>query len=79
MIFIIFALAYFSELENQSANSQKQYNFTKVLMRSSGREEVRLTRLSKFCKYAIVVQAYNKRGAGPLSTEVLAQTLEDGM
>ncbi|XP_046683014.1 Down syndrome cell adhesion molecule-like protein Dscam2 [Homalodisca vitripennis] len=65
------------ELEKQGVSSQKKYNFTTVLLRGSGKEEIRLTRLSKFCKYAIVVQAYNKRGAGPLSPEVLAQTLED--
>ncbi|XP_054281240.1 cell adhesion molecule Dscam2-like [Macrosteles quadrilineatus] len=66
------------EVKKQGIGSQKQYNFTTVLLRSGGaKEEVRLTRLRKFCKYAIIVQAYNKRGAGPQSTEVIAQTLED--
>jgi hypothetical protein len=34
--------------------------------------------LKKYCKYGLVVQAFNGRGSGPMSSEVVAQTLEDG-
>lgn len=35
-----------------------------------------LTNLQRMTKYAIVVQAYNRAGAGPASDEVIAATLE---
>ncbi|RWS11782.1 Down syndrome cell adhesion molecule-like protein Dscam2, partial [Dinothrombium tinctorium] len=40
-------------------------------------EECHLTSLQRFTKYAIVVQAYNSKGAGPASEEVIAQTLQN--
>lgn len=40
--------------------------------------EYLLTDLAKFTRYAIVVQAVNQVGPGPLSEPVTAQTLEDG-
>lgn len=77
-LILTFSLFHPREVDKQGVTNQKQYNITTVLLRGTGREEARLSRLKKFCKYAVVVQAYNKRGASPLPTEVLAQTLEDG-
>lgn len=67
---------------------KRQYNFTTVPWSdaagnpgSAGRHETTstvLSGLSKYRQYGVVVQAYNPKGAGPLSTEVVAQTLEDG-
>ena len=45
---------------------------------SGGRQEVLLSGLAKFRKFGVVVQAYNSRGPGPLSKEIVALTLEDG-
>lgn len=41
-------------------------------------EETQLTSLKKFTKYAIIVQAFNSKGAGPASEEIVAQTLQNG-
>ncbi|KAM7292976.1 Down syndrome cell adhesion molecule homolog [Ixodes scapularis] len=35
-----------------------------------------LTGLSRFTQYSVIVQAYNKKGAGPPSDEVVVQTLD---
>ncbi|GLG97350.1 Down syndrome cell adhesion molecule-like protein Dscam2, partial [Gryllus bimaculatus] len=56
---------------------KRQYNFTTVPFHGAGREEVQLNDLKKFSKYALVAQAFNTKGPGPLSDEVIAQTLED--
>ena len=37
-----------------------------------------ITGLKKYTRYEVVVKAYNNRGSGPLSQEVVATTLEDG-
>lgn len=37
-----------------------------------------LTSLRKYTRYSIVVQAYNALGPGPMTPEVVSQTLEDG-
>lgn len=37
-----------------------------------------LTGLSRFTQYSVIVQAYNKKGAGPPSDEVVVQTLDSG-
>ncbi|XP_043281864.1 Down syndrome cell adhesion molecule-like protein Dscam2 isoform X2 [Venturia canescens] len=42
----------------------------------SGRQ-CQLNNLKKFTRYSIVVQAYNALGEGPLTSEVVATTLED--
>ncbi|XP_066996259.2 cell adhesion molecule Dscam2 [Anabrus simplex] len=59
------------------SETKRQYNFTTVTFRGSGKEEARLDGLKKFCQYGLVVQAFNGKGPGPLSKEVVAQTLED--
>jgi hypothetical protein len=55
------------------------YNFSEVPWQLNGKVQFRLDGLKKYCKYGIVVQAFNGRGSGPMSAEVVAQTLEDGM
>ncbi|XP_069701681.1 cell adhesion molecule Dscam2 isoform X1 [Periplaneta americana] len=60
-----------------SANSQT-YNFTSV--GGDGEEgggELLLGGLGKFTRYAVVVQAFNQVGPGPLSEQATAQTMED--
>ncbi|KAK3921052.1 Down syndrome cell adhesion molecule-like protein Dscam2 [Frankliniella fusca] len=60
---------------------KRQYNFTTVPWEGAsgagGSASTVLEGLSKYKQYGVVVQAYNPKGAGPLSTEVVAQTLED--
>ncbi|KAI1289731.1 Down syndrome cell adhesion molecule-like protein Dscam2 [Halotydeus destructor] len=39
--------------------------------------KTQLTGLKRFAKYAIVVQAFNSKGAGPASEEIVVQTLQN--
>lgn len=41
-------------------------------------EETQLNGLKKFTKYSVIVQAFNSKGAGPASEEIVAQTLQNG-
>lgn len=41
-------------------------------------EESQLTGLKRFTKYSVIVQAFNSKGAGPASEEIVAQTLQNG-
>lgn len=43
-----------------------------------GGGELILSSLLKYTRYAVVVQAFNQVGQGPLSEPVTAQTMEDG-
>lgn len=55
------------------------YNFTSIPGDGEdGSGEVILTGLLKYTRYAIVVQAFNQIGTGPLSEPVTTQTMEDG-
>ncbi|XP_046406478.1 Down syndrome cell adhesion molecule-like protein Dscam2 isoform X2 [Ischnura elegans] len=63
--------------EHSVSKGNNQYNFTTVPWQANGKAECRLDSLKKFAKYGIVVQAFNSKGAGPMSEEVVAQTLED--
>ncbi|XP_059489683.1 cell adhesion molecule Dscam2-like isoform X2 [Neocloeon triangulifer] len=63
-------------MSNERAGTN-QYNFTTVPWPGNGKAELKMDNLKKFTKYCIVVQAFNMKGAGPTSTEVVAQTLED--
>lgn len=48
-------------------------------MKATGDSEVyTLDNLKKFAQYGVVVQAFNRAGTGPSSTEINATTLEDG-
>ena len=40
--------------------------------------EAVLTNLKKFTRYRIVVQAYNRIGAGPRNQDLIVSTAEDG-
>lgn len=58
--------------------SNGQYSI--VEMKATGDSEVyTLDNLKKFAQYGVVVQAFNRAGTGPSSTEINATTLEDGM
>ena len=46
---------------------------------SEHRLSLSLANLKKYTKYAVVVQAYNRLGAGPRSEEINVMTGEDGM
>jgi hypothetical protein len=54
------------------------YNFTTVKAQASGSGTAFLTDLKKYRKYGVVIQAFNEKGPGPMSSEIVAQTLEDG-
>lgn len=41
-------------------------------------EETQLTDLKKFNEYAVIVQAFNAKGAGPPTDQVIVKTLENG-
>ncbi|XP_059489075.1 cell adhesion molecule Dscam2-like isoform X3 [Neocloeon triangulifer] len=57
------------------------YNFTTVPFRgvenANPQTLLTLMDLKKYHKYGVVVQAFNEKGPGPLSTEVVVQTFED--
>ena len=57
--------------------SSGQYSI--VEMKATGDSEVyTLDNLKKFSQYGVVVQAFNRAGTGPSSSEINATTLEDG-
>lgn len=48
-------------------------------MKATGDGEVyTLDNMKKYAQYGVVVQAFNRAGTGPSSTEINATTLEDG-
>lgn len=60
-----------------SPGSNGQYSI--VEMKATGDGEVyTLDNLKKFAQYGVVVQAFNRAGTGPSSSEINATTLEDG-
>lgn len=60
-----------------SPGSNGQYSI--VEMKATGDSEVyTLDHLKKFAQYGVVVQAFNRAGTGPSSSEINATTLEDG-
>jgi Down syndrome cell adhesion molecule-like protein 1 len=55
------------------------YNFTSLSGDAEdGTGEIILNNLLKYTRYAIVVQAFNQIGVGPLSEAISTQTMEDG-
>uniref|UniRef100_A0A8C5RWF4 DS cell adhesion molecule like 1 n=1 Tax=Laticauda laticaudata TaxID=8630 RepID=A0A8C5RWF4_LATLA len=59
-----------------SPGSSGQYSI--VEMKATGDNEVyTLDNLKKFAQYGVVVQAFNRAGTGPSSSEINATTLED--
>ncbi|KAI5734243.1 hypothetical protein M8J77_004297 [Diaphorina citri] len=70
-------LGYYLGYREQGFGRQNSYNFTTIPNRSDGAGVATLTGLRKYRKYDIVVQAFNEKGPGPMSSEVSVQTLED--
>ncbi|XP_021939407.1 Down syndrome cell adhesion molecule-like protein Dscam2 isoform X3 [Zootermopsis nevadensis] len=68
---------YVGHRELREVERKNGYNFSEVPWQLDGKGQLRLDGLKKYCKYGIVVQAFNGRGSGPMSPEVVAQTLED--
>ncbi|XP_077518316.1 cell adhesion molecule Dscam1-like isoform X2 [Amblyomma americanum] len=58
------------------AASSDPYIYKTLELGADGREECVLTSLSRFTQYSVIVQAYNNKGAGPPSDEVVVQTLD---
>jgi hypothetical protein len=50
-----------------------------VKAQPSGSGVAFLTDLKKYRKYGVVIQAFNEKGPGPMSSEIVTQTLEDGV
>lgn len=72
------ATFYFILFVNRIRTTGNNYNFTTVQLQSEEKGELVLTGLNKFTKYAVVIQAFNQVGLGPLSEPIVTQTLEDG-
>uniref|UniRef100_A0A8D8ZZR5 Down syndrome cell adhesion molecule-like protein Dscam2 n=1 Tax=Cacopsylla melanoneura TaxID=428564 RepID=A0A8D8ZZR5_9HEMI len=70
-------LGYYLGYREQGFGRQNSYNFTTIPVRSDSTGIATLTGLRKYRKYDIVVQAFNEKGPGPMSSEVSLQTLED--
>ncbi|KAF4532567.1 hypothetical protein B566_EDAN008491 [Ephemera danica] len=76
-------LGYYVGYRETGVGRSSGYNFTTVPFNKSGignkgtTSLVRIRGLKKFRKYGVVVQAFNEKGPGPMSIEVVAQTFED--
>lgn len=57
----------------------RSFSFDTVGVTGAGEETWTVGNLERFTRYIFVLQAFNGKGPGPLSTEVSATTLEDGM
>ncbi|XP_069937284.1 cell adhesion molecule Dscam2-like, partial [Cherax quadricarinatus] len=55
----------------------RSFSFTSVGVTGAGQESWTVVGLQSFTRYIFVLQAFNAKGPGPLSTEVFATTLED--
>lgn len=68
---------------DQPVRSETGYTFKAVEVQDinkDGKDELELTihNLKRNTKFAVIVQAFNKKGSGPRSEEVVAQTFEFG-
>ncbi|KAG8228350.1 hypothetical protein J437_LFUL006801 [Ladona fulva] len=70
-------LGYYVGYRENGIGRPAGYNFTTVPFNANKGGVAILTGLKKFRKYGIVVQAFNEKGPGPMSNEIVAQTLED--
>ncbi|XP_076065783.1 cell adhesion molecule Dscam2-like isoform X4 [Oratosquilla oratoria] len=66
-----------SSSRNFVGSSSKNFNFSTVGVSGTGEESWTVDGLRRFTRYTFIVQAYNDKGPGPLSSEVSASTLED--
>ncbi|XP_022240839.1 Down syndrome cell adhesion molecule-like protein Dscam2 [Limulus polyphemus] len=58
-------------------NSTELYHYKNLEVHSEGTTDCILSKLQKFTRYSVLVQAYNSMGAGPRSDEVSVLTEED--
>ncbi|XP_047103802.1 Down syndrome cell adhesion molecule-like protein Dscam2 [Schistocerca piceifrons] len=70
-------LGYYIGYREHSSSRQTSYTYTTVSEKGSGPYSTVLSGLKKYRKYGVVVQAFNEKGPGPMSPEIIAQTLED--
>ncbi|XP_018916617.2 cell adhesion molecule Dscam2 isoform X1 [Bemisia tabaci] len=70
-------LGYYVGYREYGFGRPSSYNFTTIPAVYGSTSSAVLSGLKKFRKYGVVVQAFNEKGPGPMSSEVLAQTLED--
>lgn len=67
-----------SSVSNHNGVSSYTYKTLEAKDRSSN-EEAHITGLTRASKYSITVQAFNSKGSGPASEEIVVQTLEKGL
>ncbi|XP_066995296.2 cell adhesion molecule Dscam2 [Anabrus simplex] len=70
-------LGYYVGYREHVLGRQTGYTFTTVTDKGSASGSIILSGLQKYRKYGVVLQAFNEKGPGPMSNEVVSQTLED--
>nr|XP_045585779.1 Down syndrome cell adhesion molecule-like protein Dscam2 isoform X2 [Procambarus clarkii] len=70
-------LGYYLGFKDDSEGEGGAYNFTTVGVDGVGVTSATLAGLRPHARYAVVLQAFNSKGAGPASPPALATTLED--
>nr|XP_027210564.1 Down syndrome cell adhesion molecule-like protein Dscam2 [Penaeus vannamei] len=70
---------YVGHKQDSPVGSGRSFSFDTVGVTGGGEESWTVGNLEKFTRYVFVLQAFNAKGPGPLSTEVFATTLEDGL
>ena len=67
-------------LSYTTINKRSENCFMRLMGNSSLQTRLNWTieQLKTFSNYAIIVQAFNRRGAGPKSPEIIVTTMEDG-
>ncbi|XP_037800321.1 Down syndrome cell adhesion molecule-like protein Dscam2 [Penaeus monodon] len=68
---------YVGHKQDSPVGSGRSFSFDTVGVTGGGEETWTVGNLEKFTRYVFVLQAFNGKGPGPLSTEVFATTLED--
>lgn len=62
----------------KTSGTNDPFIYKTVEVRDGQDRSVDITQLRQATKYSVVVQAFNDKGAGPLSDEVAVRTLEFG-
>lgn len=62
----------------KTMNGTSPYMYHTIPVTETGSQEHTVTNLDKFTRYNVVVQAFNRRGAGPRTEQFTVTTLEDG-
>ncbi|XP_042865020.1 Down syndrome cell adhesion molecule-like protein Dscam2 [Penaeus japonicus] len=68
---------YVGHKQDSPVGNGRSFSFDTVGVTGGGEESWTVGGLEKFTRYVFVLQAFNAKGPGPLSTEVFATTLED--